>query len=340
MRKSIFVSLACLAVLAVGFFVDPAHAQNLAHFDPFNLGLHDHFGKMGGAGIGLIGLSTSKVVLETIEQFMEGYEPTYRPIYPLFLGKSQAYSEIVGKLDFKRADTVGDIRAKHVTPKDTEMAQISVAEATKTFKKYFLANQFRLSSFQDPKGTSDVKKQVLDEHQKQMDELFLLGEGTSASTMINNGLFWSDDSNYVLNASPASVSDADDLHTAVMETVAEADAVAGRKIIVFYGEDTLPIFDSVYESAPTPFKRVLADVLGAGYEPSIKLPAAVTPASEEGWMIVNLDQIMVHYTALPSLKNQGINEESMYAWFNFLMGSSMLEVRALGGIVRQVASVS
>ncbi len=284
-------------------------------------------------------MSTNKVALRTVEEFMQGYTPVYQPIYPLFLGKSQSYSEQVGRLDFKRVDTIGDIRAKHITPKDTELRQIAIKEGTKSFKKYFLANSFQISSYQDQNGVEDVVGQVLDEHQKQMDELFLLGEGTSASTMINNGLYWSDDANYILNPDTATVTNVATLHTEVMETVARADALSGRKLLMFYGVDTLAYFDSLHSSAPVPFKQTLQQVVGSNYSLA-KMPAAVTPASAEGWIIANLDQLKVHYTALPSLKDQGVNDEKSYAWFNFLMGSIMTEVLASGGVIRQDASVS
>lgn len=282
-------------------------------------------------------MSTNKIALRTVEEFMADYVPVYSPIYPLFLGKSQAYSEQVGKLDFKRVEAVGDIRAKHITPKDTEMQQIGMREASKTFKKYFLANQFRISSLQDQQGVEDVVGQVLDEHQKQMDELFLLGEGTSASTMINNGLYWSNDANYVLNSSVVTGTAAA-LHTAVMTTVAQADLVAGRKVIMFYGTSILPLYDSLHTSSPVPFKSALQEVLGGGYSLA-KLPAPITPASANGWIIANLDQCKLNYTALPKLEDQGVNAESKYAWFNFLMGSCMLEVLASGGVVRQPATL-
>ncbi len=279
---------------------------------------------------------TNKVALRTIEEFMSGYTPVYQPIYPLLLGKSQSYSEEVGKIDFKRANTIGDIRAKHITPKDTEIRQLSFNEGTKSFKKYFLANQFQISALQDQKGVEDVVSQVLDEHQKQMDELILLGEGTSTSTMLNNGLFWSNDPNYNLLTSDETLTDAAALHTSVMATMEVANQVAGKKAIIFYGTECLPIFDSLHDTAPIPFKKTLAEV--APDYSILKLPAAICPASEDGWMIVNLDQVKLHYTALPSLKDQGVNDEKMYAWFNFLMGSSMLEVLCPNGIIRQEAS--
>ncbi len=280
---------------------------------------------------------TNKVVLREKEQFMADYVPVYQPIYPLFLGKSQSYSEEAGKLDFKRVQTVGDIRGKHITPKDSEIRQISVNEAEKTFKKYFLANQFQVSQLQDQQGTEEVISQVLDEHQKQMDELFLLGEGTSDSTMLNNGLFWSSDDNYELEGSVELDTDADPLialHTQCMANVADAEANSGRKVILFYGTAMLAKFDSVYAASPIPFKKVLADVLGSGYSLA-KVPAAITPSNTNGLIIANLDQVKLHYTALPALKAQGSNDEKMYNWFNFLMGSCMLDVLAPAAIIRQ-----
>jgi hypothetical protein len=271
---------------------------------------------------------------------MAGYVPVYQPLYPLFLGKSQSYSEQAGKIDFKRVETVGDIRAKHITPKDTEIKQIAAKESSKTFKKYFLANQFVQSALQDPRGLEDVVAQVLDEHQKQADDLLLLGEGTSGSDVVNNGLFWSGDANYELEASVEIDTDADpllDMHTKVMANVADAEALAGRKVVIFYGSLVNAKFDSVYAATNQPFKTILAQVLGPNYS-TIKLPAAVTPANTNGWIVVNLDQVKLHYTLAPSLKAQGVNEEKMYSWHNFLMGSMMLEVLADQAIIRQPAT--
>ncbi len=288
-------------------------------------------------------MSTNKVALRSVEEFMKGYQPIYQPIYPLFLGKSQAYSEQAGKIDFKRVNTIGDIRGKHLTPKDTEIRQIAVTEGSKSFKKYFLANQFQISQMQDQQGQEDVVGQVLDEHQTQMDELFLLGEGTSGSNMLNNSLYWSGDSNYVLEGSATVNLDGDDnyladLHASVMQNAATADRLAGRKIILFYGTSVLPLFDSLYPGSSKAFKSALQEVLGANYSLG-KLPSAITPDGDNGWLIANLDQCKLHYTALPALKNQGSNDEKMYNWFNFLMGSCMLEVLASGGIVRQPATL-
>lgn len=288
-------------------------------------------------------MSTDKVGLRSVDEFMAGYQPVYQPIYPLFLGKSQAYSEDAGTAAMRSVKTIGDIRAKHITPKDTEIKQIAANEASKTFKKYFLANQFQLSLLQAQQGADDVVAQVLDEHQTQMDELVLLGEGTSSSNMINNSLFWSNDSNYVLESSTEVQKDADnnyliDLHSKVMANATTADRIAGRKLVLFYGTNILPQFNSLFPNGARSFKAALGEVLGSNYSVA-QIPAAITPSGANGWIIANLDQVKLHYTVLPALKAQGVNEEKMYAWFNFLMGSAMLEVMALGGIVRQPATL-
>lgn len=287
-------------------------------------------------------MPTNKIALREVDQFMADYTPVYSPIYPLFLGgKSAQYAREVGKIDFRRVQTVGDIRAKHITPKDTEIRQVSVMEGTKSYKKYFLANQFTISNFQDRQGVEEVVSQVLDEHQLQADEMLLLGEGTSNSTMINNGLFHSNDPNYRLENSTAIASGdtrLSDFHTKVIATAALADNVAGRKVIFVYG-NVIPLFDSLYATSQIAFKTALQQVLGPNYS-LVKIPSAATPASSNGWIVANMDQTKLHYSVLPQLLAQGSNDEKMYLWFNFLQSSMMLEVLADDGIIRQPSTLA
>jgi len=286
-------------------------------------------------------MPTNKPVLKTIEQFMADYQPTYQPIYPLFLGKSLQHVDEVGKINFKRVETMGDIRAKHITPKDTEMRQISVGESSRSFKKYYLANQFVLSHMQSQEGVDQVVSQVLDEHQKQFDEQFLTGEGTSDGTVINNGLFWSGDANHTTEASVeiASSERLTDFHNKVVTTATAADLLSGRKVIMFYGANITPLYNSVYSSAARAWKSVLAEVLGPNYTLA-QMPASITPSGAHGWLIANLDQCKLHYTRLPALEAQGSNEEKKYYWFNFLMGSTMLECLGSGAIIKQPATLA
>ncbi len=279
---------------------------------------------------------TNKLGLRAVVEFMTDYTPVYQPFYPLLLSKSQAYTEEVGKLNFNRVDTVGDIRAKHITPKDNEMKQVTAKESTKSFKKYFLANQYVQSSLQDPAGIETVQAQVLDEHQKQFDELVLLGEGTSNSTMINNGLYHSNDVNYVLKSSAAVAAGSDhliDMYSKIIASLTEAELISGRLAVIFFGTTTVAKFNGLYAATNVPIKRVLSEVKpGVSF---VSLPAAITPAGAEGWIVVNLDQVKLHYCALPKLDDSGVNAEKKYVWSNFIMGSSMVEVLAPGAIIQQ-----
>lgn len=328
--------------LLIGVMVDPFHAH-AAHAFASGFSLHDlqeHLGS-GLLGIGIMG-TTGKVVLRSREEFMAGYQPIYQPLHPLFLGKSQAYDQLVGKIDFKRLEVVGDVRAKHITPKDTEIAQIAAAEKSKVFKKYFLGTQFQLSSYQDQQGVSDVIAQVLDEHQKQMDDLLMLGEGTAGNNVINNGLYWSGDPNYVLESSVEIDTDADsliDMHAKVIQTVTDAKSLSGRKMVLFYGPEVLSRLNGVYAANPVAFRQVLSGIIGPQGFDIAEIPAEVTPASANGWIVVNMDQVKLHYTTLAKLDDQGVNDEKKYAWFNFLMGSMMLDVQASGAIIRQPVTI-
>lgn len=289
-------------------------------------------------------MPTGKIVLKDVDQVMADYTPIYQPLYPLFLAKSQQYSEDVGTLNFKRLEAVGDIRGRHITPKDTDIKQIGVREGSKTFKKYFIANQFTQSALQDQDRTDDVVRQVLDEHQKQFDEMMVLGEGTSNSDVVNSGLFWSGDAGLTVNGSDELDTDADTngaiaLHAKVMQQAEIANAIAGRKVVIFYGANIVPIANGLFQSSPQSVKSVIQASLGGGYAGCINLASNLTPASNHGFMIVNLDQVKLHYTSLPKLAAQGVNEEKMYSWHNFLMGSCMLELLTSKAVIKQPLTV-
>jgi len=281
-------------------------------------------------------MSTNKIVLRSTDEVMADYVPTYQPFWQTLLGKSKAYPEVQGKLNFKRLEAVGNIRNQHYNAKDTHIHQISAVEKSKTFKKYFLASQFVQSTLQDRAQNEDVVKQVLDENNKLMDDLVLLGEGTSASTMINNGLYWSADPNYLLESSSelaATGGHLPALHASVSAEKIKADTVAGRKVVVFYGETMLLKLCGMYENGVN-FRSSLAQAIGGNYSLA-ELPTEVTPSGANGYMILNLDQLMLHYTTFPKLADQGVDARAMEVWHNFIMGSAMVEVLAYKGVIRK-----
>lgn len=282
-------------------------------------------------------MPTNKIALRSVEEVMNDYTPVYQPLFPLFLAKSLQHSVEVGKVENRRVNAVGDIRAKHMTPKDTEIRQVSVMEGKKTFKKYFLANQYVNSELQDREGLEEVIAQVLDEHQVHMDELFLLGEGTSGSDVINNGLFYSADANYTLESAISTISAtarARLLYGHIQGTLSKAKQVAGQKVVILYGSETKKQFNSLLDASDKALAVALQESVQGGVS-FVEMPDAPTPASSEGWIVANIDQTKLNYTKLPELLRQGFNEEKMYYWANFMMGSMMLEVLARDGVIRQ-----
>ncbi len=278
-------------------------------------------------------MTSNKIVLRTVDELNSGYTPVYRPIWGLFMRNAVQYTQEVGTQSFRDVKTVGDIRVKQFTPKDTELKQIAVAEGSKTFKKYFHANQFIQSSFQDQQGVQDVITQVLDEHNKQADDL-LLGDG------INSGIFTSADSNYQLDSSAEVQKDDDDgshvadLYSKVIAKAQESDVIAGQKLILFYGSNVLPKTTALFKASTKPFVSVLKEGLPPNFSIA-SLPSDVTPAASHGVMIINMDQIRLHWTAMPQLNARGLNEEKSYYWFNFLLGSMMVDCRVQKAIIRQ-----
>ena len=286
-------------------------------------------------------MSTNKVVVREVDDFMADFQPIYQPIFALFLAKAKKYSEVVGKITNRRLEVVGDVRSKHITPKDTEIKQISATDSKKVFKKYFLGSQYTESVLQDHDGVEDVVSQVLDEHNRQADDFLFLGDGTSAETAENSGLFWSTDSNYKLEAS-TEIDNASgylpSLHAKIMATVELANKLPGRKVLMIYG-DVIPTYlSSIYStSAPVVFRNVLQDAMNATNQDweIIMVPSDVSLGNVDGWIAVNMDQVQLHYTTVPVLKNQGVNDEEGHTWHNFLMGSMMVEVKQKNGIIRQ-----
>lgn len=280
---------------------------------------------------------TNKLVQRSIEEFLTGYKPAYNPILPLFMDNAQQYAVETGKVNFQRAEAMGDLRGRLITPKDTEIHQVHSHEKSKVFKKYFLGAQYIQSSLQDTRGYEDVLAQVLDEHNKQADEMFLTGDGVSNATVNNNGLFYSADSNYVHKSSYEVKKDSAGLHFAdlyqkMISTLQESNDVDGSKLILVYGDSMISKYNGLLPATEQAFSKVFADATPDAVK--AKIPKSVTPAGN-GFIIVNRNQVKLHYTTLPKIDGQGINEEKKYAWTNFLMGSSMLEVLALSGIIHQ-----
>lgn len=276
-------------------------------------------------------MQTGKIVLREIEEMMNDFKPTYIPLMPLFLSVAQVYKIEEGKIKFTSLDAVGDLRAKLMGAKDSELHTINSKEGSKTFNKYFFGAKYKQSNLQDTAGYERVTGQTLDEHNVQNDELFM-------GTDVNSGLYTSTDPNYDLKASYEVKKDSDgehlaDLYQKMISTVEEANAVDGEKLVLVYGENMIAKYNGLFGKTNTAFSKTLGDALpGVNIE---KIPKKITPAGENGFVVVNMNQIKVHYCTLPKILDQGVNAEDMYTWTNFIIGSSMVDCLVKGAILRQ-----
>jgi len=280
-------------------------------------------------------MGTNLIRSKQAEEFMSGYTPTYNPMYPIFTGKnSQEYALEVAQRTFKRLEAMGDIRNRRLLAKDTEIKRFNAAETSKVFKAYVNASQFVRSTLQGDEGISDVFAQALEEHQKAQDEILLYGDGTSPSDVVNNALFYSADSNYLLS-STASIASAGRLlnfHQAVVSAARE-QSVSGDRSIIFYGSTVLGWLDSLHEDGGGAVVEQLNAVLGNEFG-FLRMPKGLEPNGTNGIIIVNHSQIKTHFVAEPQMLSQGVDEKNMEAWANFIQGSMMVEVLSYKGINR------
>jgi hypothetical protein len=278
-------------------------------------------------------MSTGYPNVKSTTEFLKDYVPTYKPIFPLFLTKGKKHAEEIGQAISKRYEAVGDYRMAQITPKDTLLRTIGCGERSKTFKKLFLMNQFELSGLQSQDAQSEIVKQVLDEGSKQFDEGLWLGGGTSDATVVNDGIFWTLDANRqtLVTADHSALSTT--LMSALLGTILSswdtANQIAGEKILIPYGDVKSKMFEILSGSTT---------LMKACEENGVKLamvPDALIPASNHGILIINLDQVVVHYTAIPKLDDTGFERKSKVFWTNFLQGNTMVDILVYGGIMKQ-----
>lgn len=277
-------------------------------------------------------MSTNLIISQTSQEFLSGYTPVYSPIYPLFTQNGQQYAMQAAERTLRRAVALGDIRTKRYSPKDTEVKHFNAGAQDKVFKAYMNVVRFTHSVFQDASGVPDILSQALEEHQKAQDELLFFGDGATDGTQINNGLYFSNDANYVKESS-SSLSATNQLllfHQAVV-TEARAVSVGGPRMIMFYGDTCLAALDSLHADGGGAVVAQLEEVLGNEFS-LVRSPKGLTPAGENGILVINQAQVKTHYVTEPVILDQDTDRKEMQAWANFVQGSMMVDVAAYGGI--------
>lgn len=277
-------------------------------------------------------MNSSHIGTADIDKMNESYNPAYAALVSLFLPKSEEYEAKEGSVNFKEVETVGDVKAKRISPKDTELELINTRISKKVFNKYYHGIKYTVSELQSDESFQKTIDQVLDEHLKQFDEIFVTGDTH------NNGLLASSDTNYVLKASQPVGTTTPAKQAALLPLIAgiaeDMKSIAGSKTLYYYGiSDVINSIDTNGIS----FKKLLNEVVGEEIE-LVKIPTealGATYGALKGFVVVAHDHVSLNYTALPHVKASAMNEEGGYRWARFLSGSSMLEVNAKGAVQHQ-----
>lgn len=278
--------------------------------------------------------ATNKPILRTAQEFAEGYSPVYPAIYPVFLSGSHSklYERVEGQQTVKGVEAIGDMVAKKFSSKDTLIHQLHGKEKSFSFDKNFYLAEYKTGINQSTEGDATLVQEFIDNQNVALDNLLLFGDEN------NQGLHTNNSSNFVTE-SPISSIDPDDPNAffqAIMATAEEADKLAGSKILMLYGTTTRKLWRAgLFSTGQASIQENLLRSLGSEYTPML-MPSQVTP-NQEGWLIINLNKIMVHNHGAPWME-MGEDLPRRLRFKHFLTGSVGVELKQYGAIIKQVVT--
>lgn len=276
--------------------------------------------------------ATNKPILKTAEEFASSYSPVYPAIYPAFLtgAHAKAYERVEGTQKVKGVEAIGDMIAKKFSAKDTLIHQLHGKETVFNFDKNFYLAEYKTGINQSTEGDDQLVAEYTDNQNVKLDQLLLFGDEG------NQGLYTNSSSNYVSESAISSIdaSEKTEFFEAVMATAEEADKLAGSKVLMLYGEVTRRLWRAgLFSTGVASVQTNLLNALGSEYTPML-MPQQVTPNGVEGWMVINLNKIMVHNHGAPWME-PGEDAPRRIRYVHFLLGSVGVELKQLGAIIKQ-----
>lgn len=285
-------------------------------------------------------MPTDKHALEiTIEKVNEAYMPSYTPLFPI-LTKTKKYDEFIGEVKLKETSVIGDARAREINAQDTEFKHAKSAQATKNFNKYFKGIKHIVSGFVDNSDFQKVSDEILDINLMEFDKAFFTGDANSSGAIRNNGLWLSNDPNYILKASQnlGANPTQDDWKTLFDALIREAESKLGNaaKVILLAGTAATKLGKFVPGTTTTYIRAIQNAYTDLGKQVTIEaVPTNLEDETTNGVLLLTPSQILHHYTALPYIKGNGYNDENSYTWMSLIYGSSMVDVQKSGAIIKK-----
>ncbi|MDR3243814.1 MAG: hypothetical protein LBT79_03600 [Elusimicrobiota bacterium] len=275
------------------------------------------------------------------------YEPQYHPFF-LLLKEGKVYDEKIGNITFKRRGLVGDKKAASIIAQDTEIKHVSVGEkAPKRYMKMVRGSEYAVSGLQDNGDASSVDAEVLDAFNKQLDFEIFAGEGTDNASVKNNGIFFSQDSNFIDKGDVKPFpSDVDGAKLFVKNLAIESadNSGGGLKRIVLLGSRLPGIFDKLVPGTSDNLASVINKNTLSGQPPIeiLVVPREINEAigNIDAILCIDYENVVLNRGLLPQIWKKGFDDRANENWTQYLYNSAMVDVVKKAALIKQLVSIA
>lgn len=284
-------------------------------------------------------MSTDVIVgLRTRTEYLDNVAISYVPVGLAI--ENQVKHDVAGAetINFNKLDVEKDsIVAEALTPGQTEVAHIKAKDSNKKFLKVLRGAKITQSTRNYGfNRIPDLIAQIVRGYSIIFDKFIMYG------TDGNNGVITTTDPNAIINSSVAIDVSPDATEQSILNAVVKAVSAVKRQVsnntgstnvlVYMYGSDLLTTLDTVTYNG----KNVREALEAAWPEATfIEVPGIVTQGTEQGIVAISQELVTLNYTALPTMSDEDYNREDKYFWADFEVGSTMVDVREYGGLIKQ-----
>lgn len=291
---------------------------------------------------------------EIIKLLNNNYKPQYLPIFAYFTKREQHNLEkgIDSQVEVKLVlDDNNMITPKSISPHQTDNKAIYTNTTKKSFNKNFYSLTHKISNYQNKSHLNSITQQILDKMTLFLDILFFNGEYDSNQSLLNNGLWNSNDNDDFITETSTSLSSSftiNDIKTKLDALVFKSESILGngRKTIYLVGDLASYMGKFIGNDKSTTFIQAITEAYRAdgrfinlevvNYNISSKL----ANNNNSGVLIVSNDNITTHYCIEPELYKIYENYDTDDVSYKFRCSSMSPFCDIKGAIIKQIITVS